>query len=85
MSFNYNPEWAKINDSELKKFSACPHCKTKFRNYEEVTECIYDMDTYNTRHIPPQLTFNCFNPNCEYCDDEFTYNLEVTIHIKSET
>lgn len=80
MSFNYNPEWANINDHELNNISICPHCNNKFGNFDEVTQVVHDMDTYKVRHIPPQVIFNCFNEDCEYCDEEFAFKLMITIH-----
>lgn len=81
MSFDPDPKWTeKINDEALQNIR-CPYCKQKPANYDDVTEEVYNASCYNARHIPPSLTFTCFNDECEHCDRDFTVNLKLTIEI----
>lgn len=81
MSFNLNPEWADVDASAIEDVAVCPYCQEGFANYESVVEKLFCNTCYTARHIPKQLTFTCFNPDCEHVDEDFTFNLKAVIQV----
>ena len=79
MSFEFQPAWTTEIAYPDKQSFICPTCGMVAFNIDDVTECLYDVTTYEVRHIPPVLIFTCDNPDCADCDKDFEYSLSVKI------
>lgn len=77
MSYDSEPAWASIDLSEIP--SRCPKCNQCFGNFEETVECLVESSYYSPRHIPPNLSFMCFNEDCELYGEELEYELKVQV------
>jgi deoxycytidylate deaminase len=76
MSYNADPKWAEIILPEM----PCPTCGRVLTNFGEgIADIIMHSSYYEARHIPPELTLACDNPECADCDEDFTYTLSVAI------
>lgn len=80
MSYNHNPDWAELNLSEVYSITY-PGCGNIPANFECVTESLMRASYYKPRHIPPSLTFNCYEDDCSV--DEFTVQLKAAVSVIS--
>jgi len=82
MSFCSMPEWTEDIVLPLSEQMVCPECGAIAFNAEDVMECLRQSIYYKSRHIPQELVFTCGNPNCNKCDQDFSYKLSVVVSAK---
>jgi hypothetical protein len=83
MSYNEDPKWTTNLVLPDQSLMTCPTCGLVAFNAEQVMNCLYALDYYHPRHIPPALTFTCDNADCPDCGRDFVFELSATVMITS--
>ena len=79
MSYNEIPDWTKQIVLPNPNLMTCPTCGVIAGNVAEVMSDLLEHGYHYPRHIPPYLTFTCFNPDCPDCDQDFVFELSATV------
>jgi hypothetical protein len=84
MSFNENPEWAKVELVDVYEKAVCPHCKQPGMDIDEAVEDIFNLSYYKPRHITPYIVFQCNNEGCSHYEEDFQLPLVVRVFVQGE-
>jgi hypothetical protein len=79
MGYNQYPKWTKEIVLPDKHQMTCPNCGQVAGNVDEIFREHLEGGYYSARHIPPTLTFTCFNPLCPKPDMDFSFRLSVIV------
>lgn len=80
MSYNPDPKWAELDLSDIYAKAVCPSCGSQFGNLDSQLERLLELSYYHPRHIPPSITVNCTNPDCQDCDRDWSLPLTAKVY-----